>query len=161
MYANMETQSQRDYHGDYRGRGRGNRFYGRGRGRGRTYWGDLSKITCFRCDKTGHFASSCPDRLLKLQETTENKEDETQEADGLMMHEIVYLNEKNVRPKEFESGNDGDRIWYLDNGASNHMTGNRSYFNTLDETITCKVHFGDDSRRTRHRGKACGRRGSW
>lgn len=53
----------------------------------------MTKITCFRCDKNGHFASACPDHLLKLQEAYENrKEDETQEAEGLMMHEVVYLN---------------------------------------------------------------------
>jgi len=37
--------------------------------------------------------------LLKLQEATENKEDETQEAESLMMHEVVYLKERNVKPK--------------------------------------------------------------
>lgn len=37
-------------------------------------------------------------------------------------------------------------MWYLDNGASNHMTGKRNYFKTLDETVTGKVRFGDDSR---------------
>lgn len=63
-----------------------------------------------------------------------------------MMHEIVYLNERNVKPKEFESSADGDRVWYLDNRASNHMTGNLSYFKSLDDTITGKVRFGDDSR---------------
>ena len=106
MYANNDAQqhnrdntnNNRDNNG-YRGRGRGGRFYNRGRGRGRStynYGGDLSRITCFRCDKNGHFAASCPDRLLKLQETYENrKEDETHEAEGLLMHEVVYLNEKN------------------------------------------------------------------
>ncbi|KAL0855319.1 hypothetical protein Bca101_060472 [Brassica carinata] len=149
MYANMDTQSNRDYHGEYRGRGRGGRGSYRGRGRGgRSYWEnrDPTRITCFRCNKVRHFAATCPERLLKLQETQETKEDETQEADALMMHEIVYLNERNVQPKVFESSMDGDRIWYLDNGASNHMTGNRSYFKNIDETVTGKVRFGDDSR---------------
>lgn len=59
---------------------------------------------------------------------------------------IVYLNEKSVKPKEFEASSNGDNIWYLDNGASNHMTGNQSYFNCLNEVITGKVRFGDDSR---------------
>ena len=63
-----------------------------------------------------------------------------------MMHEVVYLNERNVKPKEFESSMDGDKIWYLDNGASNHMTGNKNYFKNIDETITGKLRFGDDSR---------------
>lgn len=130
MFANSDNQqSNRDYgSNEYRNRGgRGGRSFGRGRGRGRYYREfDISKIACFRCDKTGHFASSCPDRLLKLQEAYENKTDETQEADGLLMHEVVFLNEKNVKPMDFEVGS--DRIWYLDNGASNHMTGKREYF---------------------------------
>ena len=62
--------------------------------------------------QSGTLCSTCPDRLLKLQETTESKDgDDTHEADGIMMHEIVYLNERNVKPKEFDSSTDGDRIW--------------------------------------------------
>ncbi|KAL8116443.1 hypothetical protein AgCh_022803 [Apium graveolens] len=36
-------------------------------------------------------------------------------------------------------------LWYLDNGASNHMTGLRSKFNELDERVTRQVKFGDGS----------------
>lgn len=104
MYTNTEPQTHHDYQGEYRGRRRGGQYYGRGRGHGRPYWDnrdsrsywdsrDTSKIMCFRCDKLGHYAATCHDRLLKLQEATESKDgDETQEADALMMHETVYLN---------------------------------------------------------------------
>lgn len=153
MYANTEAQPQqyhnqnRDYNGYYRGRGRSSRYYNRGRGRGRSYGDfDMSKITCFRCDKNGHFASTCPDRLLKLQEAAETKDDDTREAEELMVHEVVYLNEKKVNPKEFETSQDKSNVWYLDNGASNHMTGNQNYFQSINEKITGKVRFGDDSR---------------
>ncbi|XP_048604637.1 uncharacterized protein LOC106408105 [Brassica napus] len=78
----------------------------------------------------------CPDRLLKLQETHEGDNTETQEADKLMMHEVVFLNEKNVLPEKYETNSGGNNIWYLDNGASNHMTGDRRYFSKLDNTIT-------------------------
>lgn len=86
MYVNSDSQptsANHDSNGFYHGRGRGGRYYNRGRGKGRyggcyneryddRYYGefDISKITCFRCDKNGHYASTCPDRLLKLQEVT-------------------------------------------------------------------------------------------
>ena len=73
-------------------------------------------------------------------------EDTTQDADELMMHEVVYLNEQKVKPSTFEAEQDTNNIWYLDNGASNHMSGNRMFFTSLDEGITGNVRFGDDSR---------------
>nr|ABW74585.1 pol polyprotein [Boechera divaricarpa] len=152
------------YQGSYdssrgRGRGRGARGRGRGRGQGRfnshdgttNQWRqnqnkekkDRSKLICFRCEKAGHFASSCPEKPQKNQEV--NKV-ETQEADAaLYLHEIVFLNEEKIIPKAYETKNEEEGTWYLDNGASNHMTGVRSYFAELNENIKGKVKFGDGS----------------
>lgn len=63
-----------------------------------------------------------------------------------MLHEIVLLNERNFTPSLFEASPAMKNIWYLDNGASNHITGNLSYFSKLDQRVTEKVKFGDDSR---------------
>ncbi|KAI3716013.1 hypothetical protein L6452_23046 [Arctium lappa] len=98
---------------------------------------------CYRCDKLGHFASTCPERTQKIQEA--NKA-ETEEADpALYMHEVVFLNEENLIPKNYETKEGEEGVWYLDNGASNNMTGNKTYFFEVNENIKGKVKLEDGS----------------
>jgi hypothetical protein len=52
----------------------------------------------------------------------------------------VNLNEEHVIPVPSPSG-----VWYLDSGASSHMTGARDMFTTLDEFMHGTVRFGDGS----------------
>lgn len=58
---------------------------------------------------------------------------------------IVLLNQERLMPEIYNEKEGNKDIWYLDNGASNHMTGYRDKFQLLDETITDKVRFGDGS----------------
>ncbi|XP_013607955.1 uncharacterized protein LOC106435070 [Brassica napus] len=104
------NRDNRDYNRYHRGRGRGRSYY-RGRGRGR-YYGDrdASKVVCYHCDKLGHYVSDCPDRILKLQEAHETNNSDTQDADELMMHDVVYLNEKNFVPEKYETCMDAEDI---------------------------------------------------
>lgn len=59
--------------------------------------------------------------------------------------ERVFLNEQKVMPSRFESSGSSDQCWYLDNGASNHMTGNLEIFAVMNKNVTGKVKFGDGS----------------
>lgn len=62
--------------------------------------------------------------------------------------DITLLNEEKLVPKlgtsEAEKRVESN-LWYLDNGASNHMTGEKSKFRELDEKVTGQVKFGDGS----------------
>ncbi|XP_013623877.1 PREDICTED: uncharacterized protein LOC106329780 [Brassica oleracea var. oleracea] len=131
--------------GQNRGRGRGNRD--RGRGRSNTNEKskekkDYSHIVCYNCKKKGHFASVCTE---KKDEEELNKAETKVADEALYMHEVVFLNEGKVMPKRLESDTKEDGVWYLDNGASNHMTGERCYFSEMNENIKGKVKFGDGS----------------
>nr|GFC98844.1 zinc finger, CCHC-type [Tanacetum cinerariifolium] len=53
----------------------------------------------------------------------------------------VSLHEEDVGYKETNK----DSLWYLDNGASNHMTRVREHFKELNEKVSGKVRFGDGS----------------
>ncbi|XP_013632904.1 PREDICTED: uncharacterized protein LOC106338485 [Brassica oleracea var. oleracea] len=90
----------------------------------------------------GHYATVCPEKTEKNQEANLN---ETEEADALYVHEVVFLNEDKVIPKNLDIDKGSASVWYLDNGASNHMTGNKEFFSSLNLNTKWKVKFGDGS----------------
>nr|GEY43559.1 Pol polyprotein [Tanacetum cinerariifolium] len=115
---------------------------------------DLSHIQCYRCDQYGHFVSKCPERNrnrnheVNLNEAQEKVMYHEQGTFFMMNHtqETIFMNEEKYTPlKSGSNADDEDDVWF-DNGASNHMTGNYSYFFfELSENITGRVRFGDGS----------------
>nr|GEU94492.1 zinc finger, CCHC-type [Tanacetum cinerariifolium] len=105
---------------------------------------DTSKLQCYKCKKIGHIAPKCPQRTKSNEQSNLVKED--LEPTLLMAiledeEQKVSLHEEDVGYKETNK----DSLWYLDNGASNHMTGVREHFKELNEKVSGKVRFRDGS----------------
>lgn len=148
-----------------RGRGRGN---GRGGRRGSPRkevandtsgnTRDKTHIRCFNCNQYGHYANQCKVPKKKDKEEVNLTQTDDDELTLLLavtdegqpqkdQQNVVLLNEEKVWPESFGSGGNSKStdIWYLDNGASNHMTGDKSKFHDLEEAVTGSVKFGDGS----------------
>ncbi|KAJ8646671.1 hypothetical protein MRB53_008419 [Persea americana] len=110
-----------------RGRGRGT-YRGRGRGRGRA---DFNKATmeCYRCHQLGHFRYECPSGN---KETNYAELDEEEEM-LLMSYVELYKARR-------------EDAWFLDSGCSNHMCGDRTMFNELNENFRHSVKLGNNTK---------------
>ena len=57
----------------------------------------------------------------------------------------LFLLEEKAQVNLAQEGETKEGIWYLDSGATNHMTGDHAAFAELDSIITGSVKFGDGS----------------
>src|ERR1041385_1846755 len=115
---------------------------------------DMLKVKCYNCNEMGHFARDCP--KPNKREIKANLATQEDDNSGLLMAAVceivntvvakptreVLLHEKKVVPKL--SGNQ-NVSWYLDTGASNHMTGCKEKFLDLEYDVKGSVKFGDGS----------------
>lgn len=109
--------------------------YSHNRGRGT---GDKSNTECYRCGKYGHYRNECYSKMPYNKEKeeksnfAESKEESTEEETLLMAFHAA---------EETDS-----EVWYVDTGASNHMSGSKSSFSFLNENFHTTVSFGDHSK---------------
>lgn len=118
-----------------------------------------AKDQCRYCGKLRHWARDCRKKnkgeAHLVQPVAGNRDQD--EPTLLMasatlciqgpMHEEghVFLNKKRAEA-HLRRGDEGcDGRWYLDSGASNHMSGDRAAFADLDQSVTGKVKFGAGS----------------
>jgi hypothetical protein len=90
---------------------------------------DLSKIKCFTCHKSGHYASQCLEK-----KKGRGKSQQVATSAETQLDEFVVKFERDFSLVSFLSTNTVTRsVWYLDNGASRHMTEAWELFNSLME----------------------------
>ncbi|KAL8123365.1 hypothetical protein AgCh_011366 [Apium graveolens] len=116
---------------------------------------DRSKVRCFNYQTYGHFIVKCRKPRKEKEMSRELNLSQIQgDEPSLLMAEIdknetekMLLKEETVVPKLRASGEElrQSQVWYLDKGASNHMTGQQGKFKTLDESVMGQVKFGDGS----------------
>ena len=128
--------------------GRGN-SRGRGSSRGRGGWQNRgssnSGIVCHYCGKTGHIAAQCyakrdDIRSGKLQQgnyaSSSQQNEDRKEHLFVMQHMMNAVTEKGTQ----------DDVWYVDSGASNHMTSHDEWFGEMQDLQNPGyVQTGDDS----------------
>lgn len=117
---------------------------------------DKSKVKCFGCQGYGHYAAECKKSKREKEHKEEVNIAQMQDDEpALLLTEkpeedstVMLINEEKVLPK-LSQNSEGDQVssnlWYLDNGASNHMTGQLSKFRDLDRSVNGQVRFGDGS----------------
>ena len=161
MKLTSEEESSSRGRGHHSGRGRGR---GRGHGRGRhsgneeekekkTF--DKSSIQCYNCQKYGHFAYECRNPKRERKDRTYVAKSaptlaQTTQSPAPAATSSLLMAIEEARSDFLLQGSEIDHhtsdLWYLDTGATNHMTGQRNFFTTLDELADSFVKFGDNSR---------------
>lgn len=99
---------------------------------------------CFYCGKPGHQISECYKKQANERRNKQKRhqgcfaeEDEDHSYDLRLFTVDCALS---------ATRGDDDNIWYVDSGASSHMTGKKEYFEFLEESACgSKIYFGDDS----------------
>jgi hypothetical protein len=94
---------------------------------------DMSKVKCFACHKFGHYAGQCPNKKKK-QTTTSVEVEEFSTKFDKEFSLIACLSSRTTTTD----------AWYIDSGASRHMTTVREHLTDLTEYGDAEVVLGDD-----------------
>ena len=76
---------------------------------------DMSKVKCWACQKMGHYAATCPERKNKGKKGTAASIEVEQFASQIDK-DFAFITSTSSRSTSSD-------VWYIDSGASRHMTG--------------------------------------
>ena len=123
----------------------------------------MSKVKCFACQKMGHYAGHCPNKKKKKQQTAATMEIDDFavrfERDFFLFAGVGVERASSITNRDFENHREHSMIaghslsatttsstWYIDSGASSHMTNDRDMFTeTLESDLEMEVVLGDDT----------------
>jgi transposase InsO family protein len=107
---------------------------------------DYSSVQCYHCDKMGHIAKFCPARREEYKRkhkrlhahVVEDEEPLTKMIrEQIKDYVLISALSRSVTP--------GEDTWFIDSGASKHMTGQRNILSCISEKkFSQKVTLGDD-----------------
>jgi hypothetical protein len=135
----------------------------RGRGRGSGGHGPQKNDDCRRCGKLSHWARKCRSKSKEQAHAVHDEEVALMVAmvtvdlisvkgekpaaatSGVMKGPVVIHEEKVFAQLGRPESSRNAKLWILDTGATNHMTGSRAVFVILDTSVRGTVRFRDDS----------------
>ena len=96
----------------------------------------LSKVKCFHCHEHGHLTTNCPQKK-KNKKHARAATDEALASQFELDFSLITCLVSNAMGS----------MWYLDSGASFHMTGDKELFSDLEEKdLQMHIEMGDDGR---------------
>ena len=123
----------------------------------------MRKVKCFACQKFGHYAGQCPNKKKKKHQTTASAEIDEYAARferefslfvGACVERESSITSRNIEDHMEHSMIVGHSLsasttsstWYIDSGASSHMTSDRDMFTEISKTnLELEVVLGDDT----------------
>eukprot|EP00253_Pinus_taeda_P011151 PITA_11151 len=97
---------------------------------------DMTKVKCFHCHELGHFYTNCPLKKSK-KKSSGGAVDEALASQLELEFSLIACMVSSMMGS----------VWYLDSGASFHMTGEKELFSDLEEKyLHIHIEMGDDKK---------------